>query len=259
MNLSIHSRLVYDYFQATDVLVQVEAAHLPDQTIDQPELWLTPVTHFVRVPGHDELGERIWLRVEGRMELDYRAKVMVDRPAVDIAYLPATDPRWLPGEVIDYLMPSRFCPSDRFFEFVSGEFGGLRGGACVAALTEWVSERMTYVPGASHSGTCATDTFIARQGVCRDYAHLLIALVRAASIPARYASVYAPDVDPPDFHAVAEVFLDGAWHLVDATGMAGAADIARIGVGRDAADTSFLSSFGQAALVEQFVTVERVS
>ena len=259
MTLSIHSHLVYDYAEPTDVLVQVEAAPLPDQVVSNPEVWLTPVTHFMRVPGHDEVGERIWLRVEGRMALDYKAQVTVTRPAVDLAYLPATDPRWLPGEVIDYLMPSRFCPSDRFVEFVSSDFANLSGGACVAALRDWVSTSMTYVPGVSHAGTCATDTFVQRQGVCRDYAHLLIALVRAASIPARYASVYAPDVSPPDFHAVAEVFLDGQWHLIDATGMAGPSDMARIGVGRDAADTPFLSSFGQATFVEQFVKVERVS
>ncbi|MFC0590418.1 transglutaminase family protein [Novosphingobium aquiterrae] len=259
VTLSIHSHLVYDYAEPTDILVQVEAAHRADQVPHAPELWLTPVTHFTRVPGHDEVGERVWLRTEGRMALDYKARMAITRPAIDLAALPGTDPRLLPGEVIDYLMPSRFCPSDRFVEFVSSEFADLSGGACVAALRDWVAGSMTYVPGVSHAGTCATDTFVQRQGVCRDYAHLLISLLRAASIPARYASVYAPDVTPPDFHAVAEVFVDGAWHLVDATGMANASDIALIGVGRDAADIPFLSSFGQATFVEQFVTVERFS
>lgn len=257
--LTIHSHLVYDYAVATDVLIQVEAAVEPGQAIANPELWLTPVQHFARVPGHDEVGERIWLRVEGRMALDYKATVEVARPVADLATLAEVQPHLLPGEVIDYLMPSRFCPSDRFDEFVSSQFGDLCGGALVCALRDWVGANLSYVPGASQAGTCATDTFVARQGVCRDYAHLLIALVRACSIPARYASVYAPDVNPPDFHAVAEVFLDGAWHLVDATGMAAPADIARIGVGRDAADIPFLSSFGQTTLVEQSVSVKRVS
>lgn len=259
VTLNIHSHLVYDYAQATDVLVQVEAAIGPEQHITNPELWLTPVQHFARVPGHDEVGERIWLRVEGRMALDYKAVATVARPVVDLARLPEGQPHLLPGEVIDYLMPSRFCPSDRFAEFVTSEFPDLSGGALVCALRDWTASNLTYVAGASHGGTCATDTFVARQGVCRDYAHLLIALARACSIPARYASVYAPDVTPPDFHAVAEVYLDGSWHLVDATGMAGPADIARIGVGRDAADIPFLSSFGQASLVEQSVSVVRAN
>jgi transglutaminase-like putative cysteine protease len=160
--------------------------------------------------------------------------------------------------VIDYLMPSRFCPSDRFNDFVMTEFDGLSGGACVTAIRDWVAQHLTYQAGASHGGTCASDTFIQRRGVCRDYAHLLITLARAASIPARYASVYAPDVDPPDFHAVAEVFLGGVWHLVDATGMAAADEVAKIGVGRDAADIPFLSSFGNTTLIEQVVSVSRI-
>ncbi|MDE2597461.1 MAG: transglutaminase family protein [Sphingomonadales bacterium] len=257
MHLTIHSHLVYDYAEPTDVLVQVEAARCPGQALVSDSLWLTPVDHFVRVPGHDEVGNRIWLRVEGRMALDYKAEIEVTRQAEDIAALPATPPHLLPGNIVDYLMPSRFSPSDRFAEFVAAEFAGLGGGACAAALCEWVAAHMTYVPGVSVATTCATDTFVQRQGVCRDYAHLLIALARAAAIPARYASVYAPDVSPPDFHAVAQVFLDGDWHLLDPTGMAAPQDIALIGVGRDAADIPFLSSFGRALFVEQSVSVVR--
>jgi transglutaminase-like putative cysteine protease len=259
MTLTIHTRLFYHYAEPTDVLVQLEAAKLPEQQVLNPELWLTPVLHFARVPGHDEIGERIWLRVDGELALDYKATVGIDRPIIDLSTLPETQPHLLPGEVIDYLMPSRFCPSDRFGAFVETEFAGLAGGACVAAIREWVAGHLTYEPGASSAATCATDTFVQRSGVCRDYAHLVITLARAASIPARYASVYAPDVQPPDFHAVAEVFLAGHWHLVDATGMAAAPEVAKIGVGRDAADIPFLSSFGNAAFIEQVVSVSRVS
>lgn len=257
--LRIHSRLFYDFAEPTDVLVQLEAAALPDQQVLSPELWLTPVLHFSRVAGHDEIGERIWLRVEGQLALDYKADVLIERPVIDLAALPETAPHQLPGEVIDYLMPSRFCPSDRFNAFVDTEFSGLAGGACVAAIRDWVAQHLSYEPGASTAATCATDTFVQRSGVCRDYAHLVIALARAASIPARYASVYAPDVSPPDFHAVAEVYLGGAWRLVDATGMAAAPEVAKIGVGRDAADIPFLSSFGSAELLEQVVSVSRIS
>jgi transglutaminase-like putative cysteine protease len=91
--------------------------------------------------------------------------------------------------------------------------------------------------------------------VCRDYAHVLISLARAAAIPARFVSAYAPNVKPQDFHAVAEVYLDGAWHLVDPTGMARADEIVRIGVGLDAAEVSFLSSFGPMTLFSQTVGV----
>ncbi len=84
---------------------------------------------------------------------------------------------------------------------------------------------------------------------------MLIALARAAAIPARFVSAYAPNVKPQDFHAVAEVYLDGAWHLVDPTGMARADEVVRIGVGLDAAEVSFLSSFGPMTLFSQTVGV----
>ena len=258
-HLRIHTRLFYHFAEPTDVLVQLEAAALHDQRVIEPELWLTPVLHFARVPGHDEIGERIWLRVDGQLALDYKAEIVIERPVIDLAALPETAPHQLPGEVIDYLMPSRFCPSDRFNAVVDTEFSGLAGGACVAEIRNWVAQHLSYEPGASTAATCATDTFVQRSGVCRDYAHLVIALARAASIPARYVSVYAPDVSPPDFHAVAEVYLAGAWHLVDATGMAAAPEVAKIGVGRDAADIPFLSSFGTAEMFEQVVNVSRVS
>ena len=96
---------------------------------------------------------------------------------------------------------------------------------------------------------------------------MLITLARAAAIPERFASVYAPDVTPQDFHAVAEVFLadssggpnrGGAWHLVDATGMADAGEIAKIGIGRDAADVSFLTSYGFADFRDKSIVVNRI-
>jgi transglutaminase-like putative cysteine protease len=259
MALQIETWLAYDYTEPTDLLLQIEAALVPDQRLIEHGIGISPVEHFARMPGHDEIGERIWLRVgTGELRVDYHALVEVNRPVADIAALPYTDPHLLPGQVIDYLMPSRFCPSDLFGSFVSTEFAGLSGGACVAAMRDWIAANFSYVPGVSHASTSAADSFLVRQGVCRDYAHVLVSMARAASIPARYASVYAPDVDPPDFHAVAEVWLAGDWHLVDATGMARPDEIARIGVGRDAADSSFLSSFGIAQLVNQEVKVTRV-
>ena len=163
---------------------------------------------------------------------------------------------------MQYLFGSRYCPVIAFSRLVDDEFPGTEGGARVAAIRDFIGGRFTYLAGSSDSETDAMATFIQREGVCRDYAHVLISLARASNIPARFASVYAPDVDPPDFHAVAEVFLadgngSGAWHPVDATGMAEAGEIARIGVGRDAADVSFLTVFGVAEMIRQTVSVTR--
>jgi transglutaminase-like putative cysteine protease len=94
-----------------------------------------------------------------------------------------------------------------------------------------------------------------RQGVCRDYAHLVIALLRALDVPARLAAVYAPGLDPMDFHAVAEAAVGDTWQVVDATLLAPRSTLVRIATGRDAADTAFLSSYGgMAQLLETEVS-----
>jgi transglutaminase-like putative cysteine protease len=100
------------------------------------------------------------------------------------------------------------------------------------------------VSGSSRGTDGAVETLLHRRGVCRDFAHLAIALLRAKDIPARLAAVYAPGLRPMDFHAVAEAFVDGAWHVVDPTGLAPRASMLRITAGRDSADTAFLSTVG---------------
>jgi hypothetical protein len=155
-------------------------------------------------------------------------------------------------------LPSRYCESDRFEGFVHSEFAGLEGGALASAIGTWVHENLTYASGSSSGVTTAMMTFADRRGVCRDYAHLLVALARAGSIPARCVSAYAPGVDPPDFHAVAELWLAGDWHLIDATGMACCDEIARVAVGRDATDIAFMTVFGTATMYAQTVKVTRL-
>lgn len=255
MHLNINTALTYRLRHATDLLLQIEVAKTADQNIDFFDFKSSETTHFARVEAEAGLGERVWIRAADDFHCAYSCRVEVDRPALDIASLTAVPAHLLPGDTVRYLMPSRFCPSDRFQAFVAAEFDTLEGGARIAAMRDWVNEAFTYARGSSDASTTALDTFVQRQGVCRDFAHVMIALARASTIPARFASVYAPDVTPQDFHAVAEVFLDGTWHLVDATGMAPANSIAKIGVGMDAAEVAFLTGFGPIEMVEQSVSV----
>jgi transglutaminase-like putative cysteine protease len=257
MELDVNVHLSYLLNGPTDLLLQIEMADLPDQRLKASMLDTSDVDHFARVPADEGLGERIWLRTDGAFRCDYAARVIIDRPAPDISTLAAVPPHLLPGDTVRYLMPSRYCPSDEFQSFVAAEFGDSEGGARIAAMRDWINDAFSYVPGSSNAQTTALDTFVQRQGVCRDYAHVMIALARASAIPARFASAYAPGVAPPDFHAVAEVYLDGTWHFVDPTGMASADTIARIGVGPDASGVAFLSAFGQLQLVSQSVSVSR--
>ncbi|MGR6328635.1 transglutaminase-like domain-containing protein [Sphingomonas sp. XXL09] len=256
MRLTIAADLDYAIVGGpTDVLLQIEVAAMPDQRLAEQALTVWSDLPIAAVRGEDGIGQRCWAQVEGRLTAEYRAVVEIARQADDLATLPATPVRMLPGELVPYLLPSRYCQAEKFEGFVRGEFPVLAGGALAAALVDWVGGALTYRAGSSQGTTTALDTFASRNGVCRDYAHLLVALARAGEIPARCVAAYAPGVDPPDFHAVAELWLGGAWRLVDATGMATPESIARVCVGRDATDIAFLTIFGEAFLQRQSVTV----
>ncbi len=149
-----------------------------------------------------------------------------------------------------YLRPSRYAEADKFFGFAATEFGEYSGSAeLLGKVASWVGDRLDYVPGSSDPIDGATDTLLAGRGVCRDYAHLVIALLRAVKVPARLVAVYAPGCDPMDFHAVAEACVDGYWRVVDATCLAPRSTLVRIATGRDAADTAFLDNHGGAIVL----------
>ena len=258
MILTIAVDLDYDVPTPCDVLLQIEAADGGDQVVSGATIDLSPSAILTRISGDADIGTRIWLRPTDRLHCQYRATVTVNRRASALDQLAADPPHCLSADIVSYLMPSRYCASDLFHSFVDAEFAGVAGGAKVAAMRDWIADSFTYVAGSSGAQTSALDSFVQRQGVCRDYAHVLITLCRAATIPARFASVFAAAVDPPDFHAVAEVYLAGAWHLVDATGMATADGMAVIGVGRDAADVAFMTSYGAVAMRAQTVSVTAI-
>ena len=258
MRLGIDVGIDYVLAEPADVLLQVEVAALPDQRIVAEELLVWSDLPVRAVPGEEGIGQRCWFHAAGRLQARYRATVEIGRTAPDLAGLAATPLRLLPGSATAYLLPSRYCPVDRMVGFVQRAFAGLTGGPLAAALAVWVAGEIEYRADATTPDTTALDTFARRAGVCRDFAHLLVTLARAGGIPARCVSAYAPGVDPPDFHAVAELWLDGAWRLVDATGMARADALARVAVGRDATDIAFLTVFGRAQLSAQSVKVTRL-
>ncbi|POH66770.1 MULTISPECIES: transglutaminase-like domain-containing protein [Cryobacterium] len=183
----------------------------------------------------------------GRIDIDYTVEVSGESEPAEVSDI----------DLVRYLRPSRYCESDHLWPTAQAEFRGLTGTALLDAITSWVGTHLNYVPGASLPTDGAVRTLLARQGVCRDYAHLVIAFLRAHDVPARLVSVYAPGLSPMDFHAVAEAFLDGAWQVVDATGLAPRQSLMRIATGRDAADTAFLSSAG-AAVALNALTVTAV-
>ncbi len=258
MRLAIDVTLAYAIEGKADVLLLIEAAAMADQRLIAQDLRIYCDTPITAQPGLDGVGQRSWARGSDHIRAEYHAEVEINRTMRDLASLRATAPRDVPAATVPYLMPSRYCESEHFEGFIQHEFGSLTGGPLAAALREWVHDNIDYAPGASNGSTTALATFASRRGVCRDYAHLLVTLARAGGIPARCVSAYAPAVSPSDFHAVAELWLDGDWHLIDATGMADQRDIVRVAVGRDATDIAFMTVFGTAHLVEQQVTVSRI-
>lgn len=257
MRIQIDVKLHYRFMRPNTVMLALQAGAVDGQqvlheSLDIGDADLSPIV------GDAGIGERVWARLPGyEMDLKYRALLDITRPSSVLEHLQAAPLYLIPGDVAPYLRPSRYCQSDKFQTFVETRFGEFSGGQKISAILEWIKAEMTYVPGSSHSGTDVLETFAERQGVCRDYAHLVCTLARAAQIPARMVAVYSPDVMPSDFHAVAEVWLSGKWHLVDATGMCGADTMAVIAVGRDAYDIAFMDSEAPAEMLFQSVWVTR--
>ena len=253
--LSITTHLAFRFNAPADVILQVEAATTPRQTIVSEAMEVAAETQTV--DAEHGVGLRRWIGADGLFRCDYTAEVAIHRRNEDIATLAATPLSALPGDALSSLMPSRYCQGEMFDAPRREIFGDLSGGALIAAVNRWIGDNFAYAPGASDTETTAVDSFMQRRGVCRDYAHVLIAFARSAAIPARMASVYGPDVSPQDFHAITEVFLDGDWHLVDPTGMSQPDETAIIGVGRDAADVAFMTSFGFATYEAMQIEVKR--
>jgi len=182
----------------------------------------------------------------GRLRLDYAATVTGSAAALDADET----------ELLVYGRPSRYAESDALAPTAGAEFGGIEDRSeLLIAVSSWVGTHLSYVSGSSLPTDGATRTLLARQGVCRDYSHLCVALLRARGVPARLVAVYAPGLDPMDFHAVAEAWIEGAWRVVDATTLAPRETLVRIATGRDAADTAFLNVLsGRADLVDVQVT-----
>ncbi|GAA2748502.1 transglutaminase-like domain-containing protein [Amnibacterium kyonggiense] len=236
MRRTVSAAMDLEVRSASDLVMAVSATPLPGLSIDET---LTVELDGAPLPLQElteATGTRLHLAHAGTGTVSVRYDATVEGTAV-----PA------PVEELDliaYRRPSRYCESDQLLPTAQAEFAGLSGKALLDAVSSWVGSQLSYIPGSSKPTDGATETLLARQGVCRDYAHLVVALLRALDVPARLVAVYAPGLDPMDFHAVAEAYVEDAWHVVDATALAPRSTLLRIATGRDAADTAFLTTIG---------------
>ncbi|MFT4306323.1 MAG: transglutaminase family protein [Microbacterium sp.] len=235
MQRAVTAELDLDLAGSVDLILQITAAQTVPCSAEQ--LTLTQGDRaYTATEIVDQSGSRLHrLTAEaGRLEVRYEATVAGRASQAHTSDL----------ETITYLRPSRYCQSDEVFAQARRQFRALSGHELLAAVSEFVATSVTYTPGLSMGTDSAVTTLMTGQGVCRDYAHVVIALLRAMDVPARYVACFAPDLDPMDFHAVAEAYVDGSWWVLDATRLAPRGSLVRIATGRDAADCAFVSYHG---------------
>ncbi len=247
MLFEVQSTATHGIRRRSTAILNVHAQRTASQRVLEENLQLDPAVVCEELRGDDDENRLIRIDTGDASELSvcYRALVEtrpVRIPVEEIEEIPIAE---LDHLVIPYLFPSRYCQSDRLGRLADGIFGEFSTPLAKAqAISDWVFENVEYLPGSTDSGTSAFDTVTQRAGVCRDFAHLGIALCRALSIPARYFSGYSYRLDPPDFHACFEVYAGGRWFIFDPTRLAPLNGLVRVGTGRDAADASIATIFG---------------
>ncbi|HSI85772.1 MAG: transglutaminase family protein [Candidatus Methylacidiphilales bacterium] len=251
MRFHVSNQIQYKIEGPTTLILNVHALRTPSQSIISEHFQLDPILkyeEFVSASGENrfvrlETGDAKALRVSYNAEVDVNCHVF---PHSNLGVSPVSQ---MHRNVIPFLFPSRYCQSDRLYRLAFDKFGAIPTPyEKVVAITDWINSNVEYTLGSTDSGTSAFDTVTQRQGVCRDFAHLGIALCRALTIPARYFSGYAYQLQPPDFHACFEAYIGGQWLFFDATRLAPLNGLVRIGTGRDAADTAIGTIFGRMKL-----------
>ena len=265
VRLEFSTELGYDVqAPGCDFIFNIQAAYTPRQFVVHESLQLSP--DVATTAYTDPATQNRFLRLHadaGRLTLRYNAVVELTHFEASANQLPELSPQALPGDVLPYLFPSRYCQSDRLLTLANQEFGHLPlGYSRATAICEWVQQHVTFQGNTSNSNTSALDTLIERVGVCRDFAHLMIALCRAANLPARMASGmdYGADpiLGPPDFHAYVEVFLGDRWYIFDPSGTAIPMGFVRFATGRDAADIAFATIFGSVNAAQPIISIQAV-
>lgn len=264
MRLRYRVELHYEVTGRADFLVNVHAAQTPRQTVLEESFEIAP-QRPVRIETDAESGNRVasFIADAGTTDVRYEALVDIAHRIVDPDSIVVESPSELPVAALRYLHPSRYCQADLVQQQAWDLFGNLpRSHVQIAAVRDWVRDNIAFRAGTSHAGTTAVETLRDRVGVCRDFAHTMIAYCRALNYPARFVTGVDygadPALGPPDFHAYVEALLGGTWYIFDPTGISPATGLIRIGTGRDAADVSFATIFGPVRTGMPIVSFESV-
>jgi transglutaminase-like putative cysteine protease len=250
MKFRITSILNYNVSEPSTVILNIHPSFQNQQLLY--ESFLVAGVHQTSELKSDKEGNRLirtTVDTPGALNYSYSGVVDNNWQTINFENLGEMQVFDFPPEILTYLYPSRYCQSDKLFRFANHQFGNIDNPfEKVLAITNWIHKNVEYLSGSTNAETSAYDTVTQQAGVCRDFAHLGIALCRALTIPARYCSAYAYQLTPQDFHACFEVYLAGHWVLFDATKLAPLNGLVRIAVGRDAADTAIANIFGNITL-----------
>lgn len=247
MKFEVSAKLKYEVLAPSTIILSVQAYRNGGQVVTGESFSSDPALKTLEWTA--DRGEKLFKVLDipdkGLITLDYKAVVENGCKQVSASALDEVPVSVMPPNVLPYLNPSRYCQSDKLYKFASTKFGKINNPyQQVIAIREWVYNNIEYKMGYTNSNTSAHDTLTEHVGVCRDFAHLGIALCRALTIPARYFTAYAYKLTPQDFHACFEVYLGGMWIIVDATKLVPVNGMVKIATAMDAADAALASIFG---------------
>lgn len=265
IRLRLALELDYEVLQpGSDFIFNIHAAHTERQTVSEEHLELSQSVPW-RVDT-DPVTLNRYLRVSakpGPLRVRYNATVNLKHHLAQPASIHEVPVALLPTHVLRSIYPSRYCQSDRLLRLAMREFGQQpMGYSRVQGIRDWVLQRIAFTPNTSNSNTSAVDTLLDTVGVCRDFAHLMIALCRAVNVPARFTTGIDygadPALGPTDFHAYVEAYLGDRWYIFDPSGTAIPMGFVRMGTGRDAADVAFATIFGSVIAQAPRISIEAV-
>ena len=249
MRFNVSSQVSYTVDGPSTLILNVHALRSGAQMINEESFVVEPKVkceEFVLDQGQNRF-VRIETGTTKVLKVTYRATVDIQVRLIPMDKVMAMTVGKLGRNVIPFIYPSRYCQSDKLGRLAYSKFGSMKHPfQKVTAITNWIYDNVQYLSGSTNWQTSAYDTVTERAGVCRDFAHLGIALCRALNIPARYFAGYAHQLNPPDFHACFEAYIGGCWLVFDPTRLVPLNGLVRIANGRDAADAAVATIFGPA-------------